>query len=35
VLTKLYNRSFYVDELNRLERKGPWPVTIIMATSTG
>ncbi len=23
VLTKLYNRSFYVDELNRLERKGP------------
>ncbi|MFT0858550.1 diguanylate cyclase domain-containing protein [Ancylobacter sp. G4_0304] len=30
VLTKLYNRSFYVDELNRLERKGPFPVTIIM-----
>ena len=25
VLTKLYNRSFYVDELNRLERKGPLP----------
>ena len=25
VLTKLYNRSFYVDELNRLERKGPAP----------
>ena len=23
VLTKLYNRSFYVDEINRLERKGP------------
>ena len=22
VLTKLYNRSFYVDELNRLERQG-------------
>jgi len=31
VLTKLYNRSFYVDELNRLERKGPFPVTIIVA----
>ena len=25
-LTKLYNRSFYVDEMNRLERKGPFPV---------
>jgi len=31
VLTKLYNRSFYVDEMNRLERKGPFPVSIIMA----
>ena len=30
VLTKLYNRSFYVDELNRLERRGPFPVTVIM-----
>lgn len=29
VLTKLYNRSFYVDELNRLERRGPFPVTLI------
>src|SRR5581483_10763324 len=35
VLTKLYNRSFYVDELNRLERKGPWPITIIMADLNG
>ena len=35
VLTKLYNRSFYVDELNRLERKGPSPVTIIMADLNG
>ena len=34
VLTKLYNRSFYVDELNRLERKGPFPVTIIMSASS-
>ena len=30
VLTKLYNRSFYVDELNRLERNGPAPVTVII-----
>ena len=35
VLTKLHNRSFYVDELNRLERKGPCPVTIIMADLNG
>jgi diguanylate cyclase (GGDEF)-like protein len=31
VLTKLYNRSFYVDELNRLERRNPLPVTVIIA----
>jgi diguanylate cyclase (GGDEF)-like protein len=30
VLTKLYNRSFYVDELNRLERNGPSIVTVIV-----
>lgn len=35
VLTKLYNRSFYVDEMNRLERKGPFPVTIVMADLNG
>jgi diguanylate cyclase (GGDEF)-like protein len=35
VLTRLHNRSFYVDELNRLERKGPHPVTIIMADLNG
>lgn len=35
VLTKLYNRSFYVDELHRLERKGPTPVTIVMADLDG
>jgi diguanylate cyclase (GGDEF)-like protein len=35
VLTKLYNRSFYVDELNRLERKGPYPVTIVIADLNG
>lgn len=35
VLTKLFNRSFYVDELNRLERKGPYPVTVIMIDLNG
>jgi diguanylate cyclase (GGDEF)-like protein len=30
ILTRLKNRSFYVDELNRLQRKGPFPVTAIM-----
>jgi diguanylate cyclase (GGDEF)-like protein len=30
VLTKLYNRSFYVDELNRLERGGPAAITVIV-----
>jgi diguanylate cyclase (GGDEF)-like protein/PAS domain S-box-containing protein len=35
VLTKLYNRSFYADELARLERKGPHPVTIIIADLNG
>ena len=35
VLTKLYNRSFYVDELNRLERKGPFPVTVIIVDLNG
>ncbi|MBI1202085.1 MAG: diguanylate cyclase [Rhodopseudomonas sp.] len=34
-LTKLCNRTFFVDELNRLDRKGPWPVTIIMADLNG
>jgi diguanylate cyclase (GGDEF)-like protein len=35
VLTRLHNRSFYVDEMNRLERKGPYPVTIIVADLNG
>ena len=35
VLTKLFNRSYYVDELNRLERKGPAPITIIVADMNG
>jgi diguanylate cyclase (GGDEF)-like protein len=35
VLTKLYNRSFYVDELNRIERNGFQPVSIVMADLNG
>lgn len=35
VLTKLYNRAFYVDELNRIERKGLRPVTVVMADLNG
>lgn len=35
VLTKLHNRSFFVEEMNRLERKGPQPVTILMADLNG
>ncbi len=35
VLTRLYNRSFYVDELNRLERQAPFPVSLIMADLNG
>lgn len=30
VLTKLKNRSFYVDELNRLERKSQLPISVII-----
>ena len=35
VITKLYNRSFFVDELNRLERKGPSPVTVLVLDVNG
>jgi diguanylate cyclase (GGDEF)-like protein len=34
-LTKLHNRSFYSEELNRLERKGPFPISIIMIDLNG
>ena len=32
---KIYNRSFYVDELNRLERKGSAPITVIVLDMNG
>jgi diguanylate cyclase (GGDEF)-like protein len=35
VLTRTLNRSFYADELNRLERKALQPVTIIIADING
>ena len=35
VLTKLYNRAFFVDELNRLERKALLPVTIVAIDVNG
>jgi GGDEF domain-containing protein/PAS domain-containing protein len=35
VLTKLYNRTFYVDELNRLQRNGPHPVSIMILDLNG
>jgi diguanylate cyclase (GGDEF)-like protein len=34
-LTKLRNRAFFADEINRLERKGPWPVTVVVADLNG
>jgi len=34
-LTKLHNRSFYVEELNRLERKDVRPVSVIMIDVNG
>ncbi|TWG79239.1 diguanylate cyclase (GGDEF)-like protein [Cupriavidus gilardii J11] len=35
VLTKLYNRAYYEDELSRLGRKGPWPVSVIAIDLNG
>jgi len=34
-LTKLFNRGYFVDELNRLERKGPFPISIVMIDLNG
>lgn len=35
VLTQMRNRAFYSDELNRLARKGPWPVSVIAIDMNG
>lgn len=35
VLTQLRNRAFYAEELNRITRKGPWPLSIIAIDLNG
>jgi diguanylate cyclase (GGDEF)-like protein len=35
VLTRTFNRSYFVDELNRLERRGVQPVSVIIADLNG
>lgn len=35
VLTQLRNRAFYTEELNRLSRKGPWPLSVIALDING
>ncbi|WP_313074802.1 sensor domain-containing diguanylate cyclase [Melaminivora sp.] len=35
VLTSLRNRAFFVEELNRLARKGPWPVGVLAIDLNG
>ena len=34
-LTKLRNRSYYTDELTRLQRKGPFPVAVVVLDLNG
>lgn len=34
-LTKLHNRAFYTEELNRIARKGPWPLSILAMDLNG
>lgn len=35
VLTGLRNRAYYVEEMNRLTRKGPWPIAVIAIDLNG
>jgi diguanylate cyclase (GGDEF)-like protein len=35
VLTMAYNRSFYVEEIRRLESAGPFPVSVVIADLNG
>ncbi len=35
VLTGLHNRSYYTDEISRLDRKGPFPIAIILIDLNG
>ena len=34
-LTKLHNRAFYTEELNRIARRGPWPLSILAMDLNG
>ncbi len=34
-LTRLRNRAFYVEELNRIKRKGPWPLSVLAMDLNG
>jgi len=34
-LTRLRNRAFYVEELNRITRKGPWPLSVLAMDLNG
>jgi len=34
-LTRLRNRAFYVEELNRVSRKGPWPLSVLAMDLNG
>lgn len=34
-LTRLRNRAFYVEELNRISRKGPWPLSVLAMDLNG
>ncbi|KAF1046088.1 sensor domain-containing diguanylate cyclase [Xylophilus sp.] len=35
VLTQLRNRAYYAEEINRLMRKGPWPVAVLAIDLNG
>lgn len=35
MLTQLRNRAFYVEELNRIMRKGPWPTSVMAIDLNG
>ena len=34
-LTRLRNRAFYTEELNRITRKGPWPLSVLTIDLNG
>ena len=34
-LTKLHNRAYYSEELNRISRRGPWPLSILAMDLNG